>query len=220
MVPVVEDTRRRHAGVESRIGMTEVFELGGALILGAVPFAYILARSVADVDLRTVRTGTVSATNVYEVAGTVPFAVACMCDLVKGVTTAAIMRRRQPILLAAAAGLVVVGHNWSPFLRGAGGRGVLPTVGVLLVVAPQGAALFLAGIAVGYLLRDTAPGCLAAQLLLIPVLRLSRGRNGALLATALVTPMVIKRLLGNGAPVPPRSGRVYLTRLVYDRDVR
>ena len=37
---------------------------------------------------------------------------------------------------------------------------------------------------------------------------------------AVLAPMLAKRLLGNAPVVGPRAGRVYLTRLLLDRDER
>src|SRR5579859_4044342 len=124
--------------------------LGGSLVLGSIPFSNIIARATTGYDLRAVGTGTVSPTNVYRLAGPRPFATACLLDLAKGAMAAALVRDRHPALVAAAAGLAVGGHNWSPFLRGAGGRGVLPATGVLLVAAPPGATLIVAGVVIGY----------------------------------------------------------------------
>lgn len=193
--------------------------LTGAFVVGAVPFAQIVAQRTAGRDLRTIDTGTVSATNVYRAAGVGPFAVASLLDVGKGALVAALVGRRHPSLLAAAAGLMVAGHNWSPFLRGAGGRGVLPAMGALIVAAPPGAALMAAGIAVGYATGDTAPGCFAAQGLLVPILARTHGRRGALLAAAVVVPMLAKRALGNDSP-RGTSLRVVRTRLIYDRSAR
>ena len=173
-----------------------------AYVIGSVPVANL----VAGTDLR--RLGTVSATNVYRVAGLRPFALACLLDVVKGAAGAAGARS------ALGVGLVVAGHNWSVFLRGGGGRGVLPGLGALLVVAPEGAALLAAGIVAGHLTGDSAPGCFAAQVLMVPLLAATRGRRGALLGAAVAVPMLAKRLLGDGGRAP------VLTRLVFDRDAR
>jgi glycerol-3-phosphate acyltransferase PlsY len=194
--------------------------LGGSLLLGSIPFSNVIARSVTGHDLRTIGTGTVSPTNVYRLAGSRPFATACLLDLTKGAIAAALVRDRHPALVAAAAGLAVTGHNWSPFLRGAGGRGVLPATGVLLVAAPPGATLIAGGIVVGYLMGDTAPACLVTEVALIPVLAAIRGRSGALLGVVLAAPMLAKRLLGNGRPAAGHSCYLYKTRIIYDRDVR
>ena len=167
-------------------------------------------------DLRTVGTGTVSAPNVYRAAGAGPFAAACLLDLGKGALIAALARRRHPALVAAAVGLAVVGHNWSPFLRGAGGRGVLPALGALTVASPAGAALMAGGIVAGHLMGDTAPACFAAQVLLVPALATVNGRRGALLGAAVAVPMLVKRAMGNRGRAA--SWRALAIRLVYDRD--
>src|SRR5262245_43325019 len=139
---------------ESRAAKT-VIKLCSAIVVGSIPFSNIVSRLAVGKDLREVGTGTVSPTNVYRIAGTPPFAVACLLEFSKGAICAMLTRRSQPGLAAAVGGLIVVGHNWSPFLRGAGGRGVLPATGFLLVTAPPGAALFGGAVAVGYVCGDT-----------------------------------------------------------------
>ena len=127
------------------------------------------------------------------------------------------------MLVAAAAGLAVAGHNWSPFLRGAGGRGVLPGIGVLAMTAPSGSALLLGGLASGRAARNTGLGCFAAQCLLMPLLARTKGRGGVMLGTAITAPMFVKRLLGNGPPAGTSgSGKrqAYLVRMLYDHDLR
>jgi glycerol-3-phosphate acyltransferase PlsY len=199
--------------MEWRTAAATLTRLGGVYALGSVSFADLVARRVAGADLRLVGTGTVSAANVHRVAGVPAFLAVALLDVGKG-AAAARMAADRPALGAA---LVVAGHNWSPMLRGAGGRGVLPALGALLVTAPTGAALLAGGIAAGRLGGDTAPGCFVAQVLMVPVLAAVSGRRGALLGAAVAVPMLVKRMLGNG---PAGSRRVYLTRLVYDRDVR
>ncbi|MHB1446943.1 MAG: hypothetical protein ACYCZV_14995, partial [Acidimicrobiales bacterium] len=55
------------------------------------------------------------------------------------------------------------------------------------------------------------------QLIVIPVLRATRGRQGALAGMAVVAPMLAKRVLGNSRP-GSRAPSVYLARLLFDRD--
>jgi glycerol-3-phosphate acyltransferase PlsY len=112
----------------------------------------------------------------------------------------------------------IAGHNWSPFLRGAGGRGFSPALGTLLVLAPEGAAVLLAGVAVGRLVAgDSAIGALAAYIALPFVLRRTRGSAGTTIAAAVLAPMLAKRLAGNR---PPGAASGYLWRLLFDRDQR
>jgi glycerol-3-phosphate acyltransferase PlsY len=198
---------------------SDTMRLGGALLIGSIPVANIISRATTGQDLRQVGTGTISSSNLYQVAGIGPFAVACLLDIGKGAIVAALVRYRSPAIATAAAGLAVAGHNWSLFQAGEGGRGVLPSTGVLLVTAPPGAALVTGAIAVGYVAGDTAPACFAAQLLLAPVLAACRGREGASLGLAMVVPMLVKRLIGNRPQASFPFRRTHLTRLVYDRDV-
>lgn len=195
-------------------------KLGAAFLIGAIPFSNVAARLVKGVDLRAVGSGTVSGTSLYRVAGWGPLAVAGVLEVSKGAAGPLLVGRERRELAALAAGLAVAGHNWSPFLRGAGGRGLSPALGALGVLAPPGTALLFAGMTLGKLVGQAAPGSLVAQLALVPLLRRTNGRAGALAGAAVVVPMLVKRVLGNAPPPPGLPPlRVYLTRLLFDRDV-
>jgi acyl phosphate:glycerol-3-phosphate acyltransferase len=189
-----------------------------AFVCGSVPFSNIAARLVRGVDLRDVGTGTVSGTALHEVAGFGPLAVAGVFDVAKGSVGPLLAGRQRPALAAAAGAVAVAGHNWSPFLRGAGGRGISPATGALLVSAPTGAAVLLGGLAAGRLARQTALVSLAADLALVPVARRLHGRRGGMAAAGVAGVIVAKRLAGN-APVP-RDARwkTLRNRLLFDRD--
>jgi glycerol-3-phosphate acyltransferase PlsY len=203
-----------------------------AYLGGAVPFSNLVSARISGVDLRRVGSGTVSGTGLYRVAGFRPLVLAGILDVAKGAAVAALARtvgearrpgrtsrwRAPSVTEGAAAGLVVAGHNWSPYLEGAGGRGVSPALGAFGVVAPEASALLLAGLTVGRLSKQTGLGTFASQMALIPVLGATRGRRGAWAGAAVLVPMVLKRLLGNGRPKPDAGRLVYLARLLYDRD--
>jgi acyl phosphate:glycerol-3-phosphate acyltransferase len=191
-----------------------------AFAAGSIPFSNFASRRARGVDLRRVGTGTVSGSALYRVAGFGPLAAAGILDVAKGAAGPAVATvAGRPALAAVACGASVVGHNWSPFLRGAGGRGISPALGGLLVVAWPGAVLLLAGMILGKAMGETALGALVAQILLSPVLAVTHGAVGALAGVAVAVPMIVKRVVGNSRPAPPR-GPTYLTRLLYDRDER
>ena len=221
--------------------MKRVLSLVLAYLAGAVPFSNVVASRVSGVDLRQVGSGTVSGTGLYRVAGFLPLVVAGILDVAKGAVVELAVRRwaggarsagdtpaadgdrggwlRPPTLVeGAAAGLVVAGHNWSPYLDGAGGRGVSPALGAYGVIAPEASVLLLGGLVLGRLTRETGLGTFASQVALVPTLAGTRGRRGAAAGAAVLVPMLAKRLLGNGRPKPDAGGRVYLARLLYDRD--
>ncbi|MGH9212538.1 MAG: glycerol-3-phosphate acyltransferase [Acidimicrobiales bacterium] len=184
---------------------------------GSVPFSQLVARLTRDVDLRHVGTGTVSGTALYHVAGFGPLALAGVCDIAKGSIGPVLAGRDRPVVAALAGAAAVSGHNWSPWLRGAGGRGISPTMGALLSRYPEGAALVLGGLAVGRLVRHTGLGSGLAAAAVVPFLARRRGWTAALAAGALVVPMFAKRALGNRPPARPTAG-VYLRRLLLDND--
>jgi glycerol-3-phosphate acyltransferase PlsY len=193
--------------------------VGAAWLAGSVPFAHVFARALRRVDLRTVGSGTVSGTSLYRVAGFGPLAVAGIADIAKGSVGPALAGPDRPALAAVAGAAGVAGHNWSPWLRGAGGRGISPAMGALLVRDWPGSVTLLGGMAAGRILRSTGLGSAVADVALVPVLRRWRGREGALVGGAILAPMIAKRLLGNrpGAPATPST---YLYRLLFDRDTR
>jgi glycerol-3-phosphate acyltransferase PlsY len=197
--------------------MSAFLVLAVAFVAGSIPFSNFAARLSRGVDLRTVGTGTVSGTSLFRVAGFPALAAAGVLDVGKGALGPALAGGDRAALAAVAGGLAVVGHNWSPFLRGAGGRGVAPAVGALLVQSWPGAVLLLGGLVVGKAFHETGLGGFVAEVLLTPTLALYAGANGALAGAAIAAPMLLKRVLGNSRPLHP-DARTYLTRLLYDRE--
>lgn len=185
---------------------------------GAVPFSNVAARLRADVDLRDVGDGTVSGSALYRVAGFGPLVVAGVADVAKGAVGPLLAGPRRPGLAALSTAVAVTAHNWSPLLRGAGGRGISVAIGALAVRAWPGSAVLLTGLAAGRLAMDQAGlGGFVADVALVPVLWRTRGRAGALIGLAVVVPMLVKRIVGNRPPRRP-SRTAYLHRLVFDRD--
>jgi glycerol-3-phosphate acyltransferase PlsY len=191
---------------------------GAGFALGAVPFSNLAARWCAGVDLRSVGAGTVSGTGLARVAGNRAVVVAGLFELAKGAAGPALAGRRHPAAALAGAA-AVAGHNWSPLLGWAGGRGVSPAMGALLVTAPAGSLVLATGLALGRLGGETALGCLAAYVLLVPVAARAHGRAGRRAALAVLLPVLAKRMMGNSAPAAGGAS-VYLWRLLFDRDTR
>src|SRR5689334_1404264 len=178
---------------EQTVRMRATTVAGVAFLAGSIPFSNLAARRRAGVDLRDVGTGTVSGTSLYDVAGFGPLAAAGVCEVAKGAVGPLLAGRDRPVLAAVAGGLAVAGHNWSPFLRGAGGRGLSPTIGALLPRAWPGAVVVLGGMTLGRFARQTGLGSFVAQCALVPFLARTRGRNAALAGACVVVPMFVKR---------------------------
>jgi len=191
--------------------------LGVSFLAGSIPSSNIAARARAAVDLRDIGTGTVSGTGLYDVAGFGPLAVAGIADIAKATIGPLLAGKSRGKLAAVAGGFAIAGHNWSPFLGGAGGRGFAPSLGVLGMQASSGVPVMLGGLVAGRAIHQTGLGGFAAQCALVPVLARRHGRRGVLIALCVVTPMWAKRIAGNGPP-PERSLGAYAHRLLFDTD--
>jgi glycerol-3-phosphate acyltransferase PlsY len=191
--------------------------LVGAYLIGSLPFAYLIARISSGTDLRRLGSGTVSGTGVGRSSGFWPMAVAGIMDIAKGAAAVLPMAEEHPLLAACGAGAVAAGHNWSIFLRGEGGRAISASFGSTLVLAWPGTVLLALGMGVGRLFRQTGLGSFLSQAIVPGLLAATHGEVGAALGGALVVPMWLKRLLGNGRPHRERP-RVYLSRLLFDND--
>jgi acyl phosphate:glycerol-3-phosphate acyltransferase len=187
-----------------------------SFLAGSLPFSNLASRIARGVDLRDYGAGTVSGTALYRVAGFWPLALAGVLDVTKGAVGPLIAGDRTA-LAAVAGGLAVAGHNWSPFLRGAGGRGIAPALGALLATAWPGTVLLIVGLLGGKALKQTGLGAFVAEVALAPALGLWGGWVGALAGASVAVPMLVKRVLGNTLPTDGRS-RVYVHRLLYDND--
>ena len=190
--------------------------VGRAYLLGSIPFSGVLARVLKGVDLRKIDTGTVSGTGLFRVAGWKPLFAAGSLDVAKGIVAVAAVPRERPALRNAAAVAAVAGHNWSPWLRGSGGRGLSVALGATTAHAPEATVTLGLGLAIGKLSGQTGLGAFLAQAAL-PVVLARRGHTGVALGVGLTGVMWAKRLAGN-RPAPAGDRRVYLRRLLFDHD--
>lgn len=111
--------------------------LAAAYGLGSIPFSYLVARR-KGVDVRTVGSGNVGATNVMRSAGRTAGLLAFALDFAKGAAATALALRviGGATLPAAAAVLAVVGHMYPVWLGFRGGKGVATGAGAFLPLAP------------------------------------------------------------------------------------
>ena len=113
-------------------------------VLGSVPFGYIAAKA-NGVDIRSVGSGNIGATNVFRSIskgwGLFTFA----CDFLKGLLPVILFSflavrlgftgAIDGLKLVCAMG-AIAGHNWPVFLHFKGGKGVATSAGALLGIAP------------------------------------------------------------------------------------
>ncbi len=123
-----------------------------SFVIGSVNPAAIIARLLGR-DLRGSGSGNPGATNAGRVLGARWGVVVGVLDVLKGyLPTLLLTPSTSGPLVGVCAVAAVLGHVWSPFLRGRGGKGVATTIGALLAMAPWLAlvavVVFAAGIAV------------------------------------------------------------------------
>jgi glycerol-3-phosphate acyltransferase PlsY len=112
--------------------------LAGYLI-GSIPTGFIVVRALTGQDVRKIGSGRTGGSNVLRVpgAGKRAFLLTVIGDISKGlvaVLTGGLVGGDIGQLVAGF--FALVGNNWSLYLRGQGGAGVMTTVGTLLAIAP------------------------------------------------------------------------------------
>ena len=131
--------------------------LSGALavfsyLIGAIPTGFLVARA-RGIDIRTVGSGNIGATNVFRCVGRSWGILTFILDFLKGYLPATVFPlivrhysgQFPNVTLALVYGcLAVAGHNWPVYLRFKGGKGMATGAGALLGFAP---VIMLAGIA-------------------------------------------------------------------------
>jgi glycerol-3-phosphate acyltransferase PlsY len=118
-------------------------------LLGAIPFAYIIARTRKGIDIRQKGSRNVGALAVWREVGPGFGIIALAADVGKGVLAVYVARwlGLEIIWICAAGFAAVVGHNWTVFLKFHGGKGASTIMGVLLALMPVQFAIGL-GIAI------------------------------------------------------------------------
>lgn len=125
---------------------------GAGYVSGSLPFGLWLGRLFRGLDVRTLGSGNLGATNVYRTLGPGLGVATLVLDALKGalpvwLVPGTLLGMTYPggpewcrVAVGAAA---VIGHMWTFLARFRGGKGVATTAGVLLALAPLAFAAFL-----------------------------------------------------------------------------
>lgn len=117
-------------------------------LTGSIPTAFLVVKGIKGVDIRTIGSGNVGATNTSRILGKKYAILVFAVDVLKGVIPvfvfAPMLTSVEPgaapwhLLFGAAA---ILGHNFPVFLQFRGGKGVATTIGVLVSAMPAVAGL-------------------------------------------------------------------------------
>jgi glycerol-3-phosphate acyltransferase PlsY len=134
-----------------------ILTAAAAYLLGSIPTGYLVAKA-KGIDIRTVGSGNIGATNAMRVLGKPMGMFVLLMDALKGYAACAwlssgaiavfALPMDQPENLRILAGIAaVLGHNFTCWLKFKGGKGIATTGGVYLALAPWavliGAAAFI-----------------------------------------------------------------------------
>ncbi len=110
-----------------------------AYLLGAIPFGYLLVRTLAGTDIRQAGSGNIGATNVLRTTGRAAGIATLVLDIIKGfaaVYLTARLTHGDPLWTSLAALVVMAGHAYPVFLKFRGGKAVATFLGAYVFLAP------------------------------------------------------------------------------------
>ena len=167
-----------------------------AYLVGAVPFAFLLARYVGGTDVRYSGSGNLGAANVLRTTGAGTALAVLVLDISKGYAVVFLAQRQgADALIQGAVGVAVVaGHIFPVWLKFRGGKGVATACGTFAALAPTATLIaLLTFAAVVWGTRYISLGSMAATLLLPPLVYVT-GAPGAIVLSALgVASLVLVR---------------------------
>lgn len=146
-------------------------------LIGSIPSGLIVSRRMRGVDLRRYGSGNIGATNAFRALGLTGGILVLLGDALKGYVAvqlsmfALVPGFLMPVVKVVFGATAIAGHNWSLFLGFKGGKGIATTLGVLLAIAPEVAAM--------------------AALLWVGVVALTRYSSLASLVAAVAVPLLM-----------------------------
>ncbi len=196
--------------------MNETIWILSGYFIGGIPFGYLIGR-LRGVDVRTVGSKNIGATNVFRTVGKKWGLLAFACDMLKGLLpTFAAKCWGGPALWVGVA--CVVGHMLTPYMKFKGGKGVATAFGMLLGLVPGvvGTAFLLFAVVFACSNYISLSSCSAAAFLAIaiwfPVLDSEGATNlpQCLLITAIALFVIWKHRSNIGRLLHGTESKIYL----------
>lgn len=197
--------------------------VAGSYLLGSIPAAYLAAKVSRGIDIRRYGTGNVGLGNLWEMVSKRVSIPVIIFDFGKGMAMIWAARSlgmnvNQQVAVALAA---IIGHNWPVFLRFNGGRGVLTSLGVVIILMPWAILAFGAAASLTLLLKSS-PLPVLIGVAILPLISWLVGEPAAItLGFVIILVIVIVRRLTASRPVVQISKKeLFLNRLLFDRDIK
>jgi glycerol-3-phosphate acyltransferase PlsY len=108
-------------------------------LMGAVPFGLFFGKIFSNIDVRSVGSGNIGATNVLRAAGKKAAVMTLLADCLKGFLPvfAVNFAFHNDAITGLTGAAAILGHNYPIYLAFKGGKGVATSFGVVLAVAPR-----------------------------------------------------------------------------------
>ena len=191
-----------------------------AYLLGSIPFGYIFSK-ISRMEILKIGWRKTSGSNVFRYVGFWQGLATGLGDVGKGALAVWLAQiSGQSLPVQALCGVAAVtGHNWSCFLKLAGGRGIGTFIGAFLVLSPKILGFSLIPFALLALIWNAAIGTILFLITAI-ILVIYFGQLGTIGLLPLVSllPVFIKRL----SPIKELSlkkGEIIRNRLIFDDDI-
>ena len=112
-------------------------------LIGSVPTAYLITKKLKGEDIRKFGSGNIGATNAARVLGLKMGILVAFIDILKGYFAVILIQLILPqhtslYIMFSLALIVIIGHNFSIFLKFSGGKGVATTIGIVMRIFPIG----------------------------------------------------------------------------------
>ena len=141
----------------------------GSYIIGSIPFGLIIAFLGYDVDIREKGSKNIGMTNVWRTVGVKPALYTLLGDVLKGWVMVAASPYDDITSIFWVSAAVLLGHCYSIFLQGEGGKGVATSLGVMLALSPLIALLsFGVWIFVRWSFKKSSLAALVSMFFLLP----------------------------------------------------
>ena len=146
----------------------------GAYLIGGVPFGFLIGK-LRGIDVRTVGSKNIGATNVFRTVGKKWGLLAFFCDVMKGLVPTLVAKMlyaetmpEMPILVGITC---VVGHMLTPYMKFKGGKGVATAFGALIALMPATVGIAFAIFALTFACSNyiSLGSCVAATSLAVMV---------------------------------------------------
>ncbi|MCL5036281.1 MAG: glycerol-3-phosphate 1-O-acyltransferase PlsY [Chloroflexi bacterium] len=109
-------------------------------LIGSIPFGVIIGKAIKGIDIRDTGSGNIGAANAFRALGPAGGLLVLCCDVLKGVLCAYLggvfVSPEIASYMIISSGIAgILGHNYSIFLGGKGGKGIATSLGVLIYIS-------------------------------------------------------------------------------------